>query len=196
LSRWSSSKVLPAVMAERWRGSTAAGHLRPREGTGRGVRAPGSKANKMRAWRRKKGERRGGVRGAEFSGELGQYSGERFPRRGSLPREAESSAGSARERRSLKQDGEAGSEPRWLERATPVSARGCGGGGGRACSAAAGERREKWERAQWRRARVRGVGERGGARGPLACHLATGRAASAAVGRGAWERRQACDGCG
>jgi hypothetical protein len=76
----------------------------------------------MRALKRKKGERRRGVRGAEFSGELGQGSDERFPRRGRLPWEVETSAGCTRERRSSEQDGEASGELRWPERATPTSA--------------------------------------------------------------------------
>jgi hypothetical protein len=88
----------------------------------------GSKANEMAARRREKGERRGGVHGAEFSGELGWDSGERFPRRGGLPREVEASTGYARGRRSSEQDGEADGEQRWPERATPT--RSCAGGGG------------------------------------------------------------------
>jgi hypothetical protein len=71
--------------------------------------------------KRKKGERRGGVRGAEFFGELGWSSDERFLWRGRLPHEVEISAGCARERRSSEQDGEACGELRWPERATPAS---------------------------------------------------------------------------
>jgi hypothetical protein len=74
----------------------------------------------MRAQRREKGERRVGVHGAVFSGELGWDSGEQFSWRGSLPREAEASAGYARERQSSEQDGEVGSELGWPERITPA----------------------------------------------------------------------------
>jgi hypothetical protein len=81
----------------------------------------------MRAQRREKGEWRGGVRGAEFSGELDRGFDERFLRRGCLPREAKASAGYARGRRSLEQDGEADDELRWPERAN--LARRCVGGG-------------------------------------------------------------------
>jgi hypothetical protein len=89
----------------------------------------GSKANEMRARRREKGERRGGVHGAEFSGELGWGFGERFPRRGGLPREAEASTGCARERQCSEQDGDTGGELGWPERPTLArSHAGCGGG--------------------------------------------------------------------
>jgi hypothetical protein len=74
----------------------------------------------MRARRREKGERRIGVHGAVFSHELGWDSGEQFLLRGSLPREAEASAGCARERRSTEQDEEAGGELGWPQRTTLV----------------------------------------------------------------------------
>jgi hypothetical protein len=74
-----------------------------------------SKANVMRARRRKKAEQRVGVHGVVFSSKLGRDSSEQFPWKGSLLWEAEASAGCARERQSSEQDREAGSELRWPE---------------------------------------------------------------------------------
>jgi hypothetical protein len=56
-------------------GGTAAwlngGHLRPRDGTGVAHEHRETEANEIRAKRREKVERRGGVHGAELPGELG-----------------------------------------------------------------------------------------------------------------------------
>jgi hypothetical protein len=56
-----------------------------------------SKVNEMCAQRKEKGERRIDVHSVVFSGEVGWDFGEQFPRRESLPREAETSTGCERE---------------------------------------------------------------------------------------------------
>jgi hypothetical protein len=85
-----------------------------------------SRVNGMRARVKEKRKQRGGFHGAGFLGELGQNSGERFARMGSLPRLMEVSAGCSRGRRSLGQDGAACGELGLPERARPVMARGGG----------------------------------------------------------------------
>jgi hypothetical protein len=97
-----------------------------------------------------------------FSGELGRGSSERFPRRGGLPREAEASAGCARERRCSEQDGDASGELGWPERPTPARSY-TGGGGGKplglccSCGGAKGgmgsEQRRRMQRGGSRQAR-------------------------------------------
>jgi hypothetical protein len=67
-----------------------------------------SKANKMRARRKEKGEQRVGVHGAVFSGELGRNSGEQLPRIGALPLQAEASTSCAKRRRCSEEDGGSG----------------------------------------------------------------------------------------
>jgi hypothetical protein len=80
-----------------------------------------SKANKMHAWRKEKGERRVGVHGAVFSDELGQNSGEQLPRIGALPLQAKASTGCAKRRRSSEEDGGSRGELWWPKRPPSAS---------------------------------------------------------------------------
>jgi hypothetical protein len=70
----------------------------------------------VRSRSEREGGWRGEVHGAAHSGELSRNSDERFTRRGGLPRAVEVSAGCARGRRSLGQDGAARGELAWSER--------------------------------------------------------------------------------
>jgi hypothetical protein len=71
---------------------------------------------RLRLKKRRGLERRGELHGAAHSGELGRNSDERFTRRGGLPRTVAVSAGYARGRRSLGQDGATRGELAWPER--------------------------------------------------------------------------------
>jgi hypothetical protein len=160
----------------------------------------GSKANEMRPWRRKKGERRVGVHVAVFSGELGWNFGEQFPRRGSLPWEEEASADCARERRSSEQDG----GWRWAKAAgtgnSDERTRAGGGGGSPTCALLSLARwGGKWDGVEEDGRGAAGVSERVGRGGHRAARCrrrrrmaATGRVPFAVVGRG--EGRAACAG--
>jgi hypothetical protein len=110
-------------MAERRLCSPSGGQHRPRRVREMVCELRESKANEMRARRKEKGERRVGVHGAVFSGELDRNSGEQLPRIEALARRAKASTGCAKGRRCSDEDGGSGDELWWPERPTTASAR-------------------------------------------------------------------------
>jgi hypothetical protein len=160
--QWSSGDRSPPCMAE-W---SPAGHSRPRDGHGKGARAPGSQDEQdARKEKREGGAERRSPR-SENLRRARPCSGKQCPLKGALSREAYASAGCARKRRSSKKDGGSGGELRRPEWATPASSRAGGVEESRsACSAAVVERRRKkwseWGGAERLTALKAGVGSLG-----------------------------------